>query len=125
MPGKGIATVMVAGLGYVTEHFRLEGHDVVHASVPHVDPQVRAVAPVWIPHLAPAPLCGLGRPGARRTVVARTSGQLCRACTDHLRDLDEWVRQAEQELGDTPRTASGHEIPAGSAVANRIHAMPF
>ena len=56
----------VAGLGYDAEYFTLDGHEVVHAAVPHVDPQVRAVAPVWLPHIAPTPLCGLGRRDATR-----------------------------------------------------------
>ena len=88
----------VAGLGYIAEYFTLDGREVVHACVPHVDPQVRASAPVWLPHIPPTPLCGLGRGAAVRVLVARTSGPLCRACQDHLRDLDEWVRQAERQM---------------------------
>lgn len=98
--------VRVTGLGYEVEYFALEGHEVVHAAVPHVDLQVRANAPVWLPHIAPAPLCGLGRPGALRTTVPRTGGPLCRACGEHLRDLDEWVRQAERQLA--AQSTNGH-----------------
>ena len=88
----------VAGLGYVVEYFRLDDDEIVHAAVPHVDPLVRSAAPVWLPHIAPAPLCGLGRSKTQRHVVRRTAGLLCRACAGHLRSLDDWVRQAEQAV---------------------------
>lgn len=88
----------VTGLGYEVEYFQLDGHEVVHAVVPHVDLQVRAVAPVWLPHIPPAPLCGLGRGTEGRVGAGRSSGPICRACAEHLRDLDDWVRQAERHL---------------------------
>ena len=127
MEGKGTATVRVQGLGYIAEYFRLDGHDVVHAAVPHVDPQVRAVAPVWLPHIPPAPLCGLGRGLSQRTPVLRSSGELCRACTEHLRDLDEWVRQAEHQLRATAATSNGNGDQNGQngSSASRVHDMPF
>lgn len=109
----------VPGLGYEVEYFALDDLDVVHAAVSHVDPLVRAIAPVWLPHIAPAPLCGLGRHRAARRRVRRHEELLCRACRAHLRDLDEWVRQAE---GDLARAENGD----GPAVThNRVHAMPF
>ena len=89
----------VTGLGYVAEYFTLDHHGVVHAAVTHVDPQVRATAPVWLPHIAPEPLCGLGREGSRM-MTSRSSGPLCRRCAEHLRDLDDWVRQAELRLAN-------------------------
>lgn len=93
-----IASVKVPGLGYEAEYFTLGGHEVVHVAVPHVDAQVRAAAPVWLPHVAPTPLCGLGRRAGERQPASRRSGPLCRACQDHLRDLDDWVRMAERQL---------------------------
>ena len=115
---EGSETVQVAGLGYEVEFFQLDCHEVVHATVPHVDLQVRAVAPVWLPHIPPAPLCGLGRAGAQRAVVNRSRGPLCRACSEHLRDLDDWVRQAERHLasagaGSAPGSRSVHAYGAG------------
>ena len=86
----------VAGLGYDAEYICVADVEVVHAVVPHVDPQVRALAPVWLPHVAPAPLCGLAFDAG--TPVPRSSGTLCRGCAAHLRDLDEWVREAEAAL---------------------------
>ena len=85
----------VTGLGYVAEYFRLDDDEIVHATVPHVDPLVRAVSPVWLPHIAPTPLCGLGHDTAHRSAARWTAGLLCRACAEHLRSLDDWVRQAE------------------------------
>lgn len=123
MQGEGTATVRVEGLGYLAEYFRMDGHEVVHAAVPHVDPQVRAVAPVWLPHIPPAPLCGLGQGLRQRTMVGRSRGELCRACADHLRDLDEWVRQAEAQLRAAPETNGGGA--GGGSLAGRVHAMPF
>ena len=98
MRREGIATVRVEGLGYVAEYFTLSDPEIVHATVHHVDAQVRSAAPVWLPHIPPTPLCGLGRGVDVRTQVARTSGPLCRSCRAHLVELDEWVRQAEAHL---------------------------
>ena len=110
----------ITGLGYVAEYFTLDDHDVVHAAVTYVDPLVRAGAPVWLPHIAPTPLCGLGRGACKRCVVTRSAGPPCRSCVEHLRDLDGWVRQAELRL--TPADAlSGAAPPAG----NRLHEFPF
>lgn len=127
MEGKGTATVRVQGLGYIAEYFRLDGHDVIHAAVPHVDPQVRAVAPVWLPHIPPTPLCGLGRGLSLRTLASRSSGDLCRACVEHLRDLDEWVRQAEQQLRTSaePSNGNGEQSGQNGSASSRVHAMPF
>jgi hypothetical protein len=109
-------------LGYTAEYFTFGVHEVVHAAVTHVDHQVRAVAPVWLPNIAPAPLCGLGPPGAERRPTRRSAGPLCRACGDHLRDLDDWVRQAEGRLGGTVAAGGGAELPSPDS---RVHAMPF
>ena len=98
MSRKGIATVRVEGLGYVVEYFTLNDPEILHATVHHVDAQVRSVAPVWLPHIPPTPLCGLGRGPTVRTVVARVDRPLCRPCQAHLAELDEWVRQAEAHL---------------------------
>ena len=123
----------VVGLGYDAEYFTLDDHEVVHAAVPHVDPQVRAVAPVWLPHIAPTPLCGLGRGAANRQPASRRQGMLCRACHDHLRELDEWVRQAELHLSNGHASGNGQDSGSGQGTgltvtqnpANRRHAMPF
>lgn len=115
----------VVGLGYDAEYFTLDDHEVVHAAVPHVDPQVRAAAPVWLPHIAPTPLCGLGRRGAVRRPASRRQGMLCRACHDHLRELDEWVRQAEHQLSNGHPAGNGQGNGSAHAVGNRRHAMPF
>lgn len=53
-----------------------------------------------------------------RHITRRDAGPVCRRCSEHLRDLDEWVRLAEGRLGgldlaDLPRPDS------------RVHAMPF
>ena len=114
----------VTGLGYETEYFRLDDHEVVHVSVPHVDPQVRAISAVWLPHIPPAPLCGLGRGDDRRTVVGVPNGSLCRACAGHLRDLDEWVRQAELEL-DRAEAEAEEDRRRRAAAADRVRALLF
>ena len=88
----------VTGLGYEPDYFTLDAHDVVHVAVSHVDPLVRALAPVWLPRIAPAPLCGLGNWSARRRSATRSAGVLCRPCSDHVRVLDDWVRHAEAEF---------------------------
>jgi hypothetical protein len=116
--------VRVTGLGYETEYFRLADHDVVHVSVPHVDPQVRAISAVWLPHIPPAPLCGLGREDDLRTVVGSANGSLCRACAGHLRDLDEWVRQAEIEL-DRVHAEAEADRHRRAAAAGRARALLF
>ena len=113
--------MQITGLGYVAEYFTLDDHDVVHAAVDYVDPLVRAGAPVWLPHIAPAPLCGLGRGACTRRLVARTAGPLCRRCAEHLRDLDEWVRQAELRLSASAEVLAGAAPPA----RNRLHQFPF
>jgi hypothetical protein len=110
--------VKVAGLGYSAEYFTLDDHEVIHAAVHHVDYQVRAVAPVWLPHIAPEPLCGLGAGAGSRTLTRRSNGPLCRRCAEHLRDLDEWVRQAEGRLG-------GMDLADLPPPRSRVHAMPF
>jgi hypothetical protein len=110
--------VKVAGLGYQAEYFTFDGRDVVHAAVTHVDYQVRAVAPVWLPHIAPEPLCGLGAGALERVMARRSDGPLCRRCAEHLRDLDEWVRQAEGRLG-------GMDLADLPPPRSRVHAMPF
>ena len=109
----------ITGLGYEAEYITLDDRGVVHAAVTYVDPLVRAGAPVWLPHIAPAPLCGLGR-AACRQVVARTAGPLCRSCADSLRDLDEWVRQAEARLA-----AMEDPISVAQPTRNRVHSFPF
>lgn len=110
----------VAGLGYDAEYVCFDDREVVHAVVPYVDVQVRALAPVWLPHVAPAPLCGLA--GEAGTQVTRSSGALCRACAAHLRDLDEWVREAEAALTDPDGAVQSSPEPAA---IDRVHAMPF
>lgn len=108
----------VAGLGYSAEYFTMDDHEVIHAAITHVDYQVRANAPVWLPHIAPVPLCGLGAGCSSRHLTRRSAGPLCRACSEHLRDLDEWVRQAEGRLA----SVATHVLPAPPS---RVHAMPF
>lgn len=108
----------VTGLGYEAEFFTFDGKEVVHAAVGYVDPLVRANAPVWLPHIAPTPLCGLGY-GFPRQRAATLDEPLCRACHAHLRELDEWVRQAEGHL-DAPESDLGLTL-----THNRVHAMPF
>lgn len=114
----------VTGLGYSTEYFRLADHDVVHVTVPHVDPQVRSIAAVWLPHIPPVPLCGLGREDDARTVVGNPSGSLCRACAAHLRDLDEWVHQAEMELRRVAAETE-QDCDRRAAAAGRMRALLF
>lgn len=114
----------VSGLGYETEYFRLADHDVVHVTVPHVDPQVRSMSGVWLPHIAPAPLCGLGREDDPRVVVDAPNGSLCRACAGHMRDLDEWVRQAELELAREASEAAADDERRAIA-ASRMRALLF
>ena len=90
-------------------------------------PPGACVAPVWLPHIAPAPLCGLGRRRCRATCVARPPAR-CAALREHLRDLDEWVRQAELACrGQRAATAATPTArgDARSAAANRVHALPF
>ena len=114
----------VRGLGYEAEYFRLSDPEVVHVTVPHVDPQVRAMSAVWLPHIPPVPLCGLGREDDRRTVVGQPNGSLCRACAGHLRDLDEWVRQAEVELRRAAAKAE-EERSRRAAASDRMRALLF
>ena len=114
----------VTGLGYETEYFRLADHDVVHATVPHVDPLVRTVSGVWLPHIAPAPLCGLGHEDDPRVVVGQPNGTLCRACAGHLRELDEWVRQAEIEL-DREAAEAERDQANRSEASSRMRALLF
>ena len=114
----------VTGLGYETEYFRLADHDVVHVTVPHVDPQVRAISAVWLPHIPPAPLCGLGREDDPRTAVGSPNGSLCRACAGPLRDLDEWVRQAEIELARAS-AEEDEDRDRRAAAATRMRALLF
>jgi hypothetical protein len=113
----------VEGLGYIAEYFRLDDHEIVHAAVPYVDPQVRAYAPVWLPHIAPAPLCGLGVGASGRVRAHRSAGILCRGCAGHLRELDEWVRIAEHHLQTSDGATNGYPVPA--ATARAVHGMPF
>ena len=113
----------VTGLGYATEYFRLADHEIVHVTVPHVDPQVRSLSAVWLPHIPPVPLCGLGHQDDPRTVVGTPNGSLCRACAGHLRDLDEWVRSAEIELRRA--TESEQDRDRRTAAAGRMRALLF
>ena len=114
--------MQIAGLGYDAEYLTLDDHEVVHAAVTYVDPLVRAGAPVWLPHIAPTPLCGLGR-GASRRLTTRTAGPLCRSCAEHLRDLHEWVRQAEARLAAMEDQISvTNDAPPPR---NRVHSLPF